>query len=49
MSIDVLAADERGEELGIEASGWWERYNSNLSGAIVTDMLQDTEAVIIPV
>lgn len=37
MAATALAAEERGEELGLIASTWWERYNSALSEAIILD------------
>jgi len=33
----ALAAEERGEELGLVAATWWERYNDALAEAIVLD------------
>jgi hypothetical protein len=49
MAATALAAEERGEELGMIASSWWERYNSALSEAIVVDMFIAAEAVLVPV
>ena len=49
LAATALIAEERGEELGLDASTWWERYDSALSEAIIVDMLIDTEAVLVPV
>ncbi len=41
----ALAAGERGEELGLDASTWWEQYNSALSQALVNNM--ETDPVLV--
>ncbi len=47
LAATALAAEERGEELGLEASTWWGRYNSALSQAILVDMEGDQDATLI--
>lgn len=44
----ALMAEERGEELGVTASTWWERYNSALSEAIIIDQFGAAENVLVP-
>lgn len=47
LAATALAAEERGEELGMQASSWWERYNSALSQAMVVNMLSAKDATLI--
>jgi len=47
LAATALVAEERGEELGMEASTWWERYNSALSQALVIDMFSAEDATLI--
>ena len=44
----ALVAEERGEELGLNASTWYERADSALSEAIVIDMLGDAPLDLVP-
>lgn len=41
----ALAAEERGEELGLEATTWWDLYRSALSQAMVNNM--ETDPVLV--
>lgn len=43
----ALGAEERGEELGLIASTWWDLYRNSLSEAIVYDM-DDTDLEFYP-
>jgi hypothetical protein len=47
LAATALLAEERGEELGLNASTWWERYTDALSQAIIVDMFQDEDAVLV--
>ena len=47
LAATAMAAEERGEELGMEASTWWGRYNSALSQAIVIDMFSAEDATLV--
>lgn len=47
LAATALVAEERGEELGMEASTWWGRYNSALSQALVVDMWSAEDATLV--
>ena len=47
LAATALVAEERGEELGMEASTWWGRYNSALSEALVIDMFSAEDATLV--
>ena len=49
LAATALVADERGEELGLATSTWWDLYRSALSDAIVSDMWVGAESVLVPV
>lgn len=46
MAATALACEERGEELGMTASTWWEQYNRALSEAIVINSFSAREATM---
>jgi hypothetical protein len=46
LAATALAAEERGEELGMSASTWWERYNSALAEAMVINMFSARDATL---
>lgn len=47
LATTALVAEERGEELGLNAATWWERYNSALSQALIVDMFQAADATLV--
>lgn len=49
MAATAIASEERGEELGMQASTWWERYQSTLSEAMISNMWSGDESLIVPV
>lgn len=47
LAATALVADERGEELGLDASQWWEFYKQALSAAVVSDMIPGVDDTLV--
>jgi hypothetical protein len=45
----AIAAEERGEELGLDASTWWGRYTDQLAQAIFIDHQGDADSTLVAV
>lgn len=49
IAATAIAAEERGEELGLNASTWWARYTDALSQEIIRDQETDAESTLVAV
>jgi hypothetical protein len=48
LAATALACEERGEELGMSATRWWEQYDNAINEAIGRDMTEE-DTILVPV